>query len=147
MGNHSSSLPASCQKGDATGYFQNCPLRKCPWQWCHNTDVITMWLLWGFPKFCNEGDICGKAWRQKTEQQQKSHEREHESEHRSIVSDYLRPHDYVVHGILQARILEWVAVPSSRGSFQPRDWTQVSHIAGGFFTSWATREVLEYWSG
>ena len=50
-----------------------------------------MWLLWSFPKFCNEGDICGKAWRQKTEQQQKSHEREYESEHRSIVSDSLRP--------------------------------------------------------
>ena len=37
-------------------------------------------------------------------------------------------------GIFQARILEWVAVPSSRGSSQPRDRTQVSHIAGGFFT-------------
>ena len=47
-----------------------------------------------------------------------------------------------VHGILQARILEWVALPFSRGSFQPRDGTQVSHIAGGFFPSWATREVL-----
>ena len=43
--------------------------------------------------------------------------------------------DYTVHGILQARILEWVAVPFSRGSSQPRDQTQVSHIAGGFFTS------------
>ena len=38
-------------------------------------------------------------------------------------------------GILQKRILEWVAMPSSRGSSHPRDWTQVSHIAGGFFTS------------
>ena len=36
---------------------------------------------------------------------------------------------------------------SYRGSFQPRDWTQVSHIAGGFFTIWATREAQEYWSG
>ena len=44
-------------------------------------------------------------------------------------------------GILQARILEWVAMPSSRGSSQPRDQTQVSHIAGGFFTIWATKEV------
>ena len=50
-------------------------------------------------------------------------------------------------GILQARILEWVAFPFSRGSSQPRDWTQVSRIAGGFFTSWATREAQEYWSG
>ena len=46
------------------------------------------------------------------------------------------------HGILQARILEWVAFPFSRGSFQPRDQTQVSCIAGGFLTSWATREAL-----
>ena len=51
------------------------------------------------------------------------------------------PMDYTVHGILQARILEWVAVPFFRGSFQPKDRTQVSHIAGGFFTSWATREA------
>ena len=57
------------------------------------------------------------------------------------------PMDYLVHGILQARILEWVAVPFSRGSFQPRDQTQVSHIAGRFFTSWVMREAQEYWSG
>ena len=49
------------------------------------------------------------------------------------------PMDYTVHGILQARIQEWVAFPFSRGSSQPRDWTQVSCIAGRFFTSWATR--------
>ena len=55
--------------------------------------------------------------------------------------------DYTVHGILQARILEWVAVPFSRASSQPRDWTQVSHIVGGFFTNWATREAQEYSSG
>ena len=42
-------------------------------------------------------------------------------------------------GILQARILEWVAIPSSRGSSQTRDWTQVSCVAGRFFTIWATR--------
>ena len=45
-------------------------------------------------------------------------------------------------GILQARILEWVAIASSRGSSQPRDRTQVSGIAGRFFTSWATREYI-----
>ena len=44
------------------------------------------------------------------------------------------PMDYRVHGILQARILEWVAFPFSNGSSQPRDQTQVSYIAGGFFT-------------
>ena len=44
-----------------------------------------------------------------------------------------------VHGILQARILEWVAISFSRGSSPPRNWTQVSCIAGRFFTIWATR--------
>ena len=53
------------------------------------------------------------------------------------------PMDYRVHGILQARILDWVAFPFSRGSSQPRDQTQVSHIAGRFFTSWVTREAHE----
>ena len=43
------------------------------------------------------------------------------------------PMDYTVHGILQARILEWVAFPFSRGSSQPRDQTQVSHTAGGLY--------------
>ena len=45
------------------------------------------------------------------------------------------PMDYTAHGILQARILEWVAFPFSRGSSQPRDQTQVSCIAARFFTS------------
>ena len=45
------------------------------------------------------------------------------------------PMDYTVHGILQARILEWVACPFSKGSSQPRNQTWVSSIASGFFTS------------
>ena len=45
------------------------------------------------------------------------------------------PMNCTAHGILQARILEWLAILFSRGSSQPRDQTQVSHIAGGFFTS------------
>ena len=48
-----------------------------------------------------------------------------------------------VHGILQARILEWVAMPSCSVSSWPRDRTQFSRIAGGFFTSWVTREALD----
>ena len=52
-----------------------------------------------------------------------------ESESRSVMPN----------SFLQARILEWVAVPFSRRSSRLRDWTQVSHIAGGFFTSWATQ--------
>ena len=50
------------------------------------------------------------------------------------------PRDYTVHGILQATILECIVIPFSTGSSQPRKRTLVSHIAGGFFTSWATRE-------
>ena len=45
-----------------------------------------------------------------------------------------------VHGIFQARILKRVVIPFSRGSFQPRDQTRVSCIAGRFFTTWATRK-------
>ena len=64
------------------------------------------------------------------------------SESHSVVFNSLWPHGlYTVHGILQARILEWGAFHFSKGSSQPRDWTQVSRIAGGFFTSWATREA------
>ena len=62
-----------------------------------------------------------------------------ESESHSVIQSCLSLCDpMAVHGILQARILEWVTFPFSRGSSQPRDWTTVSHIASGFFTSWAT---------
>ena len=64
-----------------------------------------------------------------------------ESESHSVLSDSLRPMDYRVHGILQARILEWVIFPFSRGSSQPRNRTQVSRIAGRLFASLATREA------
>ena len=51
------------------------------------------------------------------------------------------------HGILQARVLEWVAFPFSRRSSQLCDRTQLSNIADGFFTNWATREAQEHWTG
>ena len=47
-----------------------------------------------------------------------------------------------VHGILQAGILEWVAIPFLRGSSRPKNQIQVSHIVGSFFTTWATRKAL-----
>ena len=54
-----------------------------------------------------------------------------ETESHSVVSNSLQLHGlYTVHGVLQARILEWEALPFSRGSTQPRNRTQVSHIAG-----------------
>ena len=57
----------------------------------------------------------------------------------SVVSDSLQPHGLKpsrlpVHGILQARILEWVSIPFSRRSSQPRDWIRASYLAGRFFT-------------
>ena len=52
------------------------------------------------------------------------------------------PMDYTIHWLLQARILEWVAFPFSRGSSQPRDRTQVSCIAGIFFICWATISLV-----
>ena len=66
---------------------------------------------------------------------------------RSVVSYSLRSVDYSllgssVHGILQARILEWVAISFSRGSSWPRNQTQVSRIGGRHFNLWATREAL-----
>ena len=53
------------------------------------------------------------------------------------------PPGFSIHGIFQALVLEWVAISFSRGSSQPRDWTQVSHIAGRGFTIWATRESVK----
>ena len=54
------------------------------------------------------------------------------------------PMDYTVHGILQTRILNWVAVPFSKGSSQLRDQTQLSWISCRFFTSWASREGYKH---
>ena len=69
-----------------------------------------------------------------------------ESSSCSVMSDSWQPHDCSlpgssVHGILQARIPERLAIPFSRGSSWLRDWTRVSCIAGRFFTVWATREA------
>ena len=65
---------------------------------------------------------------------------------RSVMSNSLQPHNCSppgssAHGILQARILEWVAISFSRGSSQSRNQTGVSCIANRLFTVWATREV------
>ena len=62
----------------------------------------------------------------------------------SVVSDSLRPHGSSVHEILQVKILEWVAIPFSRGFSWPRDETLVSCITGRFFTVSDTREAHMY---
>ena len=58
----------------------------------------------------------------------------------------MTPMDYMVHEILQARILEWLAIPFSRDIPNLGIKTR-SRVAGGFFTSWAKRETQEDWSG
>ena len=63
------------------------------------------------------------------------------------MSSSLQPHWLYFPWNSPGQNVEWVAFPFSRRSSQPRDWTQVSSIAGRFFTSWATREAQEYWSG
>ena len=75
-----------------------------------------------------------------------------EAQSHSVESTFCDPMDCSLpgssgHGILQARILKWVAVPFSRGSSQPRDWTQVSHISSVFFTACATREAYNLSTG
>ena len=65
-----------------------------------------------------------------------------ESEVTSVVSDSLQPMDSSIHGILQARTLEWVAISFSRAPSGPRDWTWFSRIAGRLFTVWTTKELL-----
>ena len=72
-----------------------------------------------------------------------------ESVSRSVVSILCNPINWglsgsSIHGIIQARILEWVCIPFSRGSFWPMDWTRVFCVAGRFFTIWATREASQY---
>ena len=63
------------------------------------------------------------------------------SEWKSFSPTLCDPMDYTVHGILQPRIVEWVAVPFSREASQLGHWTQVSCIADGIFTSWATSDM------
>ena len=60
---------------------------------------------------------------------------------RSVVPSSLQPHGSAIHGIFQARVLEWAAISFFRGSSQPMDQTQVSCIADRSFTVWTTRET------
>ena len=64
-----------------------------------------------------------------------------------VAQSCLTPCDPIECRILQASILEWVAIPFSRGCSLPRGWTQVSRIAGRFFTIWTTREALTHCNG
>ena len=90
----------------------------------------------------HSGEYDDGNWQEKMERRGKSIENCSEVKVAQLCPTLCEPMDYTVHGILQARILEWVAFSFSRGSSQPRDRTQVSCIVGRFFTSWATREAL-----
>ena len=93
-----------------------------------------------------------KDWFQKLDITQWWGERRGESVSRSVMSILCDPMvcstpGSSLHGILQARIVEWVAIPFSRGSFWPRDQTWVSWIAGRFFIVWANGTVRGRWTG
>ena len=93
---------------------------------------------------CALGSGNAALWEAVADSQEKFFYQFGESESCSVVSDSLWPHGR----ILQARILKWIAFPCSRRSSQPRNWTQVSCIAGGFFTSWPMRRAMreEKWT-
>ena len=92
------------------------------------TKSVKFWIIW----FSRLQNILVNMWNEN---------------HTQLCLTHCDPMVYTVHGILLARILGWVAFPFAKGSSQPRDRTQVSRSAGGFFTSWATSEAQEYWSG
>ena len=69
-----------------------------------------------------------------------------ESESRSVVSDSFPPHGLYSPWNSPGQNTGVGSLSLLQGIFPPRDWTQVSHIAGRFFTSWAIREAQEYWS-
>ena len=76
---------------------------------------------------------------------------ESESVSHSVMSNSMQPHelsppDSPVHGILQARILEWIVISFSKGSSPPRDWALASHLAGRLFTDWAMIFNNNSWS-
>ena len=100
------------------------------------------------PKMCKERTASSLGWLEKKIWSQSGGQKSKQRPDNGLSYKDLTlcdPMDYTVHGILQDRILEWVAIPFSRGSSQPRDQTQVSCIASGFFTSWAIRKAQEYW--
>ena len=91
--------------------------------------------------------VKGHSWHDYISQPLPSHSSVCMCVSRSVVSNSCDPMNcslpgFSVHGILQARILEWVDIPFSRGSSPPRAWTLVSRIVGRFFTVWVTRKAL-----
>ena len=92
----------------------------------HNKDRNGMDLI--------EAEDIKKRWQEYTEELYKEDLHDPDN-HNGVITDLEPDMDCIVPGILQARILEWVAFPFPRGSSQPRDRMQVSCTAGGFFSS------------
>ena len=99
-------------------------------------------------KIPNEGSSFKKKFNEASEQSAKETVERKESEVTQSCPTLCDPMDYSlprssIHGIFQARLLEWVAISFSRGSSQPRDQTWVSRIVGRHFAVWATKEVFK----
>ena len=102
------------------------------WRQAYKRKLIIVWAV--FSTFCRKR--CWDNFKDILKSRVK------ETESHSVVSDSLWPKSYRVDGILQAGILEWLADPFFRGSSQPRDQTQVSCIAGGFFIQLSQKTTL-----
>ena len=126
-----------------------------------NQDMLTTGVGNGNPLWssCLENSMDRGAWQAPVHGDKKSQTRlsthahlftpEGEGEVAQSCPTFCNPVDcslpgFSVHGILRARILEWVTISFSRGSSQPRDWTWVSCIGGRRFNLWATREASAY---
>ena len=131
-----------CLSGDVGNFWQiqDIACRKIPrvlWAEDLKGRLKFLWLWFWVKYHCREEGIVGRDNRHPSSLKVKVKVAQ-------LCPTLFDPMDYTVHGILQARVLEGVAIPFSRESSQPRDQTQVSRIAGGFFTSWVTREVLKF---
>ena len=112
-----------------------------PWRnWAHKPQLESPCAATKDATWCNDQlHVTTKTWCSQTNIFLKnSHNKK---ENAQLCLTLSNPIGYTVYRILQARILEWVAFPFSRGSSQPRDGTQVSCIAGRFFTNWDIREA------
>ena len=118
------------------------------WVWCWNWDTRISFLLWPpclviLPALAGGLFTTGTTW----EAPYMFYLNLIESKSCSVMSDSLQPHGLYSPWNSVGQNTGVGSLSHLQGSSQPRDWTQVSHIAGGFFTSWATREAQEYWSG
>ena len=116
---------------DSTTVRKSGSLISGPWSILTEPQVEIS-LVFFLPFFLSSFSLSREGWRGGRERERG---RDRDVKVKVAQSTLCDPMDCIVHGILQARILEWVAFPFYRGSSQPRDRTQVSCIAGGFFTN------------